>query len=174
MDERVMDSLQDAIGQFKEGARLQYAEGQRLARRTAQIVRWSTIGMILLGVGLMVLLLTLTQSLALITDRMDGMHGHTEAMSQEFRSVSRDMTLIVEDMKKISGNMEAIYQEINLVPTEMDRLNGTVGGLSSDVMAISQDFQRMNGQLNGISQSMVRMTQDTGQMSRPMRMLPWP
>ncbi|MCA1791266.1 MAG: hypothetical protein LC667_15855 [Thioalkalivibrio sp.] len=174
MDDRVMNSLQDAIGQFKEGARLQYAEGQRLARRTAQIIRWSSAGMIILGIGLLALLLTLTKNLSVISERMEGMHGHTESMSRDFLSVSQKMNTIAADMKVISLNMNEIHAELSVVPKEMDRLNITVSQLNEDVLTISQEFQVMNGQLNGISQSMVRMTHDTDQMSRPMRMLPWP
>jgi hypothetical protein len=86
-DEEILQSIREAISDFREGARLQNEEGQRLARRTAQIVRWSFIGMVLLGVGLSALLFLLTRSLLDTTEQIQGIHDYTRSMSQDLQSV---------------------------------------------------------------------------------------
>ncbi len=57
---------------------------------------------------------------------------------------------------------------------ESDLGTGSADAGASCQRALRATKNVMNGQLNGISQSMVRMTRDTDQMSRPMRMMPWP
>lgn len=181
MDEDITRRLEEAIGEFRRGAEYQYLEGQRIARRTAQIVRWSFAGMVLLGIGLATLIFVLTQNMIEMTRYMEGMHGHTGEMNAAFSSVEKDMTAmqadmgaITPEMQKISSSMITIQEDVTLIPTSLDLMNQRVNGLRQSVVSMDERMQVLNGQMNGINDSVYRITRDTGEMSRPMRMFPWP
>ena len=173
-DEQILQTVQDTMREFKEGARLHNEEGKRIARRTAQIVRWSFVGMVLLGLALLTLLVLLTKSLVTATERIDGIHDYTKSMSVELQSVSGDMGRIAGRMSTIAGSMGRIEGEMGRVRKRLDTMNAHVSGLEGSVGTIPQELQVINGQLNGIGKSMGRITHDMSQMSRPMQMMPWP
>jgi uncharacterized protein YoxC len=171
-----LDTLQKVMYDFKEGGRLRDKEGRRIAQRTAQIVRWSFVGMVLLGGAFLVLLLILTKDLVLITDNIVGMSKYTQSMSEDMHSIVGTMGGIQDDMTGMKTTIIQLSVETGQMSDSIEQMNTSIAVLpimNSNVEKMSQDLTTLNAQVARMSHLMGVMAQDTNHMSKPMRMLPW-
>jgi hypothetical protein len=174
--QELLQSLQQVMHDFKEGGRLRDKEGRRIARRTAQIVRWSSVGMVLLGSGLLLLLLVLTKDLVLITNNIVIMSDNTKTMSQDLHTMVGTMNKITDDMGEMKQTIATISVETGLMRENIGQMKNAIvilPAMNGNVEKMSQDFKVLNHQMARMVQLMSAMEQDTNNLSKPMRMMPW-
>ena len=116
--QELLQSIQQIMHDFKEGGRLRDKEGMRLARRTAQIIRWSSIGMVMLGLAMLTLLYVLTKDLVLITNNIAAMSSYTKSMSEDMSSMK---TTMLDIHKKIGVMSQTTAQCRNTIDANQYR-----------------------------------------------------
>lgn len=171
-----LQSMQQVMHDFKEGGRLRDKEGRRIARRTAQIVRWSSIGMVLLGAALLSLLFVLTKDLVLITNNIVIMSHNTQTMSKDLHSMVGTMKSITNDMGSMKQTIATISVETGLMRKNIGQMNHAIAILptmNANVEKITGDFKVLNNQMARMTLLMSAMERDTNHLSKPMRMMPW-
>ncbi len=180
-EQQVLEYVQKAMEDFKEGGRLRDKEGTRIARRTSQIVRWSFVGMVLLGIGLSILLVLLADSLFTATEKITGIHEATIEMSANLDRVSTTMTGMASDISSLTTTVGGIHDHMAGMRTSVGDIHGelvpledNVGTMTQHVGTMARDIRRMDQRLDGIARAMGGLTRDMHDMSEPMRLMPWP
>jgi uncharacterized protein YoxC len=171
-----LEIMQKVMYDFKEGGRLRDKEGRRIAKRTAQIVRWSSVGMVLLGAAFLALLLILTKDLVLITSNIVAMSKYTQSMSEDMHSMVGTMGSIEEDMTGMKKTIIHLGVKTGEMSNSIEKMNTSIAVLpvmNSNVEKMSQDLTALNSQVARMSYLMGTIAKDTNHMSKPMRMLPW-
>lgn len=171
-----LQEMQQIMHDFKEGGRLRDKEGRRIARRTAQIVRWSSVGMVLLGAAFLTLLLILTKDLVLITSNIVSMSEYTHSMSKDLHTMVGTVGGIRKDMVEMKKTMSQLGTETHFMRKSMVKMDASISTLplmNGNVEIMSQNFLSLNHQLATMTQLMKTISIDTNHMSKPMRMMPW-
>ncbi len=174
--QELLQSVQQIMHDFKEGGRFRDKEGLRLARRTAQIIRWSSVGMVMLGLAMLALLYVLTKDLVLITNNIVAMSSYTKSMSEDMGTMKTTMLEIRKEIGAMSQTTAQLSVETRLMRINIEKINTSIAVLpdmSRNVQMMSQDFKVINSQIGHIGGLMGSMTRDTHDMSQPMRMMPW-
>lgn len=103
------------------------------------------------------------------------MHGHTGEMNEAFASVDMgNMSVIRSEMQTISSSMTLNQHDLALIPTSIDQMNRRVDSLRRSVVSMDERRRVLCAQMNGINDCVDRITQGIGEMSKRMRMFPWP
>ncbi|WP_024325728.1 hypothetical protein [Thioalkalivibrio sp. AKL19] len=174
MNDDIVRRLEEAIGEFRKGAEYQYQEGKRVTHRTAQLARWSLVIVVLLIAGHATLMIMLAQGLSGMIQHIEGMQSDTGQMATVMSSVGNDITVIRSEMDTISTSITAMQQDVTSIPPTLDLMSQRLDVMSQAVVSMDERMQILNGQMHGINESVYWITRDTGEMSRPMRMFPWP
>ncbi len=180
-EQQVLEYVQGAMQDFKEGGRLRDKEGTRIARRTSQIVRWSFLGMVLLGIGLSILLVLLADSLFTATEKITGIHETTIEMSRDLNRVSGTMAGMATDISTLSATVGGIHDHMAGMRSSVGDIDGTlvpleshIGTMAGQVGNMAQDMRRIDQRLDAITRAMGGLSRDMNDMSSPMRLMPWP
>ena len=76
----------------------------RIARRTTQLIRFTLIGLVVLGLAMFVLIWTLTSNMSNITSHMSKISGDMRSMRADFHQVAVDVTSIRKDFSGVRGD----------------------------------------------------------------------
>ena len=182
-NEQILERVETSIDKFFDAMKCREELSVKIGRRTTQIIRFTFIGMFVLGFALFWLLSSLTSNLktmtsqmvemSVIMQRMDSNMTTLPQMQYEVQGINKQMAHIHNNMELISGSMGSLDNNMAVMPA----LHGEIAQIEQRVANINQ---RMDQQLTMLNLSMGQMNNtlnrinfDVKRISRPMKMFPF-
>lgn len=182
--QEIMSLVRDSMHDFHQSMRLREELSVRIGKRTTQIIRFSMISMLSLGVAMFYLIYTLTANMHDITDRMIQMSSDMQDMNTQFVLVVKNM----EHMKYSIEDMKGYIQTMPQMASSVNNMGDSFPALISHISDITNHTQSMKGDMGVMAQDMANMSQqfthlnysvgvmgyNVNHLSRPMKMMPFP
>ncbi|MEE9327689.1 MAG: hypothetical protein V3U71_10385 [Cocleimonas sp.] len=190
----MMEEFRLAMADFNSAMQNREDLTVRIAKRTTQIIRFSLLGMILLGLSLFFLIWILTSKMGDITTHMEVMSSDIKAMRGDFHQVAISVGSIGSDFTSVRKDMNNLTASVNTIQIDMTKLNSNVSDMSGNILTVRRILAQMDKSIHhmdmsitgmnksvniisrgviGMSDNMNRMTHDIDAMAAPMRALPF-
>jgi methyl-accepting chemotaxis protein len=190
----MMDEFRLAMADFNSAMQNREDLTIRIAKRTTQIIRFSLLGMILLGVSLFFLIWILTSKMGDITTHMEDMSSDIKAMRGDFHQVAISVSSIGSDFASVRKDMGNLTASVENMQIDMTKLNSNVADMSGNIVTIRRILAQMDKSIHhmdmsitgmnknmnimsrgviGMSDNINLMTRDIDAMASPMRALPF-
>lgn len=154
----------------------------RIGRRTTQIIRIATLGILILALAMFYLIYTLSSDMKKITGHMIEMEKYMLAMQQDFDSVALHMNtmqlsvagmnkhvsvlpIMQESVNGMNESMVYIYDNMEKMSNDMVMMRKNLKVLTENLTVINTRFKYLYGNVNMLGQ-------DVNRISSPFEMLP--
>ena len=182
-NEQIIERVEASIAHFFDAMKCREDLSIKIGRRTTQIIRFSIIGMFLLGLALFWLLSSLTTNLktmtnqmvemSMIMQRMDQNMSTLPAMHHEVRGINQRMTIIRDNMELISGSMGSLDDNMAVMPSLQNEIALIEHHVSNINQRMDQQLATLNFSMGHMNNTMSRINYDVKRISRPMKMFPF-
>ncbi|MCV6638304.1 hypothetical protein [Candidatus Albibeggiatoa sp. nov. NOAA] len=182
--QEMMTLVQKSMHDFHESMRLREELSLRIGKRTTQIIRFSMLSMLLLGVAMFYLIYTLTSNMNAITDRMIQMSTDMQAMNHQFKLVVENMAYMRSSIDNMEGYIQTMPQMASSVNrmgdnfpdliSHMSNITNHMGNMDTNMSMMSQDMANMSQQFTHLNHSVGVMGYNVNHLARPMKMMPFP
>ena len=105
----MMEEFRLGMNDFKAAMDKREDFALRIAKRTTRIIRFSMLGLVVLGIIMFFLIWTLTSNM---TDHMAKMSEDIKAMRSDFHSVATNVSLISDDFTAVRGDMSVLSSTV--------------------------------------------------------------
>jgi len=170
----VLKVFKDGMTEFNEAMRLREEFAVRIGRRTTQIIRFSLLGMLMLGGVMFTLIFVLLSQMFAIKDSMIAMDGYMKKMDINFLSVAenvKDMNLAVIEMNKSMLQMKV---DMSSMSRNMRDMNNSIVLMENNINSMSSNMANMSYQITNLNGYVGSMGYNVNRMTAPMKMFPFP
>jgi len=182
--EDVVSVFKESMTEFHHAMQLREEFSVRVGRRTTQIIRFSLVGLSILGVAIFALIFTLLFRMAQITTGMDKMGEYMQDMKKNFVKVNENMDTmnstmssmnkhvsVMVDMNTAIGDMNGSMRQMSV---NMKEMNQNMASMQTSMSQMSYDMGNMSYQFTNLNGSVGSMGYNVNRMAAPMKVFPFP
>lgn len=173
---QVIHDYRLAMADFNSAMKMREDLSIRIGRRTTQVIRFTMIALVVLGMAMFYLIHTLTTDMLLITQHMDEMSTYMRGMSSDFRAVAThvdEMRVSVDKMNSFMESIPAMNSSVTQMSADIGRMTGDMKKMSENMAVMSLDMTNMSMQFIGVNSKLGVMGYDVNRMSVPMKFFPF-
>jgi uncharacterized protein YoxC len=180
---RIIGENRQAMSDFNSAMKVREEVSIRIGTRTTHIIRFGTVGLLLIVLALFYLIYTLTGNMRAITMHMVDVSANIQQMTTQFENVTQDIRGMRTAMESMNNNISTMNKSILVVPNmnhtivqindELSKMNQSVGHLNSNIYNMDGKIGRMDQRFSVLIDQMGAMTNDVDRMSAPMRFFPF-
>jgi len=180
----MMTLVRDSMHDFHESMRLREELSIRIAKRTTLIIRFSMLGMLVLGIAMFTLIFTLTSNMNDITKRMIQMSSDMQNMNTQFVLVvenMENMNASINDMRNAIQTMPKMAESVNkmgdgfpILISDLSRITEHTYAIQGNMGNMTKDMANMSRQFTQLNHSVGNMGYNVNQLARPMKVMPFP
>ncbi len=186
----MIEEFRQGMGDFNAAMKAREEVSLRIAKRTTQVVRFTMLGLIVLGLGMFFLIWTLTNTMGNITGYMSEVSSDMKGMRADIHQVSSNVKSISDDFTWVRKDMNMLNSSVAFMQQDISKLNKNVGGMGTNLVTIRKILAQMDKSIHhmdinitglnesvnilslsvgGMSGNISRMTRDINTMTAPMR-----
>jgi len=172
LNNQMMEEFRQGMREFNDAMQKRESFSLRIAKRTTQIIRFTLLGMAILGIAMFFLIWTLTNNMNQITDHMSVMSKDIKAMRMDFHQVATDVKSISKDITFVRKDISALNHSLAFMQTDLSKLNQSVAGMGGNILTIrrilaqmDKSIHKMDLSVNGLDQKVGLLTISVGGMS---------
>jgi uncharacterized protein YoxC len=158
-----------AMRDFRVGMEAQQQLAVRIGARTSQVIRYGMLGLSVFGCLIFFLVYVLMKDMREVVTTMREMSGYMASIEAETAHLSKRVGGIHDNMRVMTATMQALPQmndDLSGMNTHVGEIARAVSGMNGSVAAMQADIRHLNGQI-GMGYNVI-------QMSKPMKMMPFP
>jgi uncharacterized protein YoxC len=153
-----------AMRDFRVGMEAQQQLAVRIGARTSQVIRYGMLGLSVFGCLIFFLVYVLMKDMREVVTTMREMSGYMASIEAETAHLSKRVGGIHDNMRVMTATMN----------THVGEIARAVSGMNGSVAAMQADIRHLNGQIGMLNQTVGGMGYNVNQMSKPMKMMPFP
>ncbi len=190
----MMEEFRQGMSEFNAAMQKREDFALRIAKRTTQIIRFSILGLFILGLAMFFLISTLISNMSNITGHMADISEDIKSMRGDFRIVGKELGSMSNDVTLMRSDMGTLTNSVSLIQPDISKLNNSVVDMSGNITTIrkilaqtDKSIHHMGVNVTGLNQSVGNlvlsvgvmskninlMTRDINDMAAPMRMVPF-
>ena len=180
----IAEIVENALTEFRKGMEAREQLSIRIGRRTTQIIRFGMFGLSVLGLALFYLIFILTKDFSSITDEMELMSVNLTRMEGYFASVATDITSIRQTVHVLNDNMmvmpvisrtvSGMDASLSALSSNLQTISGQMDTMNNNMASVNGNLQIINRQIGEMNLVIGHMAGNVNQISRPMKMFPFP
>jgi len=187
----IAEIVENTMREFNSAMQRREALIVRISNHTNQIIRFSMIGLTLLGIAVVTVILILLSDMSSITQRIDNVANYMEKINTNIIVVADNLTKLKQSVELVNISIENLDEHVKVMPLmnksivqmtdEMLKINNNIHlinthfvSLNGKINLMSIDMAKMSHQVIGLNNQLGLMGRNVGRMASPIKMLPFP
>jgi len=176
--QEIAEIIESAMREFNLAMKYREDVSNLTRKRAEQIIRFSIIGLLLLGIAMFYLLYTLTKSMSSITMRVNEASSYIENVNVNLQAVSTNLFSIRESIdhtNQLINTMPVMTQSVNQMSGDMDKIQASLDNINFNISVMpvmddsinqmSANIFDMTGNMKTINNSITTMSNDIAKIN---------
>ncbi len=163
----------------------------KMGTQTAQIVRVSMIGLILLMSAMFALITILVTDMGDITKRLDDIAKNMQKISENIIIVAETMRGVKQSVDEVKLSIDQVNKHVKVMPlinvsinkisdnmlkinTSIKHIDADMASLNNNIKIIGVDMANIRHQFTGLNHKFGAMGYNVDRMASPIKMFPFP
>jgi len=187
----IAEIVESTMRQFNSAMKRREALIMRIGIQTAQIIRVSMIGFILLMIAIFTLLTILLTDMGDIIQGIDEVSEHMKQINQNIMLVAENMAGMKQSVDLVKTSINNVNEHIKVMPLmnlavekisdDMLKINDSINYININIASLNEhvdmmrtDMAQMSYQFTGLNSQLGAMGHNVDRMAAPMKMFPFP